>query len=151
MCDVRVMPELGGIPGFTSAVIAGLNHVVKQCRGNGSLCVANMSLRVGSADNQPTNQAVRDAVAAGVVVVASAGNEASDACSVSPAGERSAITVGNTNKTDALSPYSNFGPCVDVYAPGVEIVSAGLTSPTSTTTMSGTSMSAPRKSQSAQG
>ena len=131
--------------GTWSDVIAGINHVVAKCSGVvGSLCVANISL--GSFGyNEIFNVAVSDAETKGVVVVVAAGNTNEDACSYSPASTTSAITVGSTTIADEKSSFSNWGTCVDVYAPGSDITSAWNSSPTSTSTFSGTSMASPRK------
>lgn len=126
-------------------VIAGVNHVVSKCSStSGMKCVANMSL--GSSYSATLNQAVADAVNAGVVVVAAAGNDNVNACGVSPASEPLAITVGSTDNTDHKSSFSNWGTCVDVHAPGSSIPSAGKDSSTQYVYMSGTSMASPRKS-----
>jgi subtilase-type proteinase RRT12 len=89
-------------------------------------------------------------VAAGIVVVVAAGNGnktgAIDACETSPASATSAITVGSiANKTDTKSSDSNFGACVDIYAPGERILSASNKTNTSYIMRSGTSMASPRK------
>jgi hypothetical protein len=127
-----------------SDIIAGINHVVAKCSGTGSLCVANMSIG-GVAYNEIFNLAVADAVSKGVVVVLAAGNTNEDACSYSPASAASAITVGSTTMNDEKSSFSNWGSCVDVYAPGSDITSSWNSSPTAFSTFSGTSMATPRK------
>ena len=129
--------------GSWSDIIAGINHVVAKCSGGGSLCVANISL-LGDY-NEILNAAVADAVSKGVVMVVAAGNSNGDACNYSPASTTSAITVGSITIDDTRSSFSNWGPCVDVYAPGSEITSAWNSSPTATNTFSGTSMATPRK------
>ncbi len=127
-----------------SDIIAGINHVVAKCSGTGSLCVANMSIG-GVAYNEIFNLAVADAVSKGVVVVLAAGNTNEDACSYSPASAASAITVGSTTMNDEKSSFSNWGSCVDVYAPGSDITSSWNSSPLAFSTFSGTSMATPRK------
>jgi subtilisin family serine protease len=72
-----------------------------------------------------------------------AGNSNADACLYSPSSEPSAITVGATTSSDARASYSNYGSCVDVFAPGSSITSAWYTSATATNTISGTSMASP--------
>jgi len=72
-----------------------------------------------------------------------AGNESTDACTRSPASTPAAITVGSTTSTDARSSFSNFGTCVDIFAPGSSITSAWHTGTTVTNTISGTSMASP--------
>jgi subtilisin family serine protease len=78
-----------------------------------------------------------------VTHVVAAGNDASDACNASPARAPSAITAGATTSNDSRAGYSNHGPCLDVFAPGSGIVSAGAASPSAVATMSGTSMASP--------
>ncbi|CAG8773279.1 1703_t:CDS:2, partial [Dentiscutata heterogama] len=79
----------------------------------------------------------------GIHVVASAGNSNIDACSVTPAAAPSAITVACSDKSDQMADFSNYGPCVDIYAPGVKILSAYIKSDTDNMYLDGTSMSAP--------
>lgn len=114
-----------------------------KCKDPASLCVVNMSF--GDFFSFDLNRAVAKMVEEGIVVVAAAGNDAANACYNSPGSELSAITVGSTNKLDALSSFSNWGQCVDVYAPGSIITSAYIDSTTSIETWDGTSMAAPRK------
>lgn len=82
-------------------------------------------------------------VAAGVHVAVAAGNENQNACNVSPARAPSVITVGATDKTDVLASFSNWGNCVDILAPGVDITGAWIASNTDEKTISGTSMASP--------
>lgn len=133
---VRVLDCNGS--GTTSGVIAGVdwvrtNHVKPA--------VANMSL--GGGASTALDNAVANAVAAGVTFVVAAGNSNRDACNFSPARAGTAITVGATTSTDARASYSNFGACLDLFAPGSSITSAWFTSSTSTATISGTSMASP--------
>ena len=71
---------------------------------------------------QPENDAVTAAVTAGVTVVVAAGNEADDACNYSPSSAAAAITVGSTTSADEASDFTNFGSCVDIFAPGEQAV-----------------------------
>jgi len=107
--------------------------------------VASMSLG-GPGNQQGMRTAVDAAVSAGVVVSVAAGNDNSDACGFSPAFVPSAITVGSTTASDARSSFSNYGRCVDIWAPGSSVLSAGHTSNSATTTLSGTSMACPHVS-----
>ncbi|MFM8333334.1 MAG: S8 family serine peptidase [Candidatus Methylumidiphilus sp.] len=133
---VRVMDCTGS--GSMSSVIAGVNWVTQ----NRVLpAVANMS--IGGAASPALDAAVQTSIAAGVVYVASAGNNAADACTQSPAAVAEAITVAASDNTDSRPSYSNFGACVDMFAPGQAITSAWHTSATATNTLSGTSMAAP--------
>jgi len=103
--------------------------------------VANLS--GGGPVSDSLDEAVRGATTVGVTFVVSAGNDATDVRNQSPARVIEAITVGATDVYDARWPSSNFGPGVDVFAPGVNILSAGIKSDTDSRTMSGTSMAAP--------
>lgn len=103
--------------------------------------VVNMSL--GGEPFAPLNEAITASVASGVTYVVSAGNENVDACGTSPAGTAAAIVVGATDRNDARAPFSNSGPCVDLFAPGVDIVSAGIADDRAVKSMNGTSMAAP--------
>lgn len=133
---VRVLNCQGS--GTTSGVIAGIDWVT----ANRVLpAVANMSL--GGGLSTTLNQAVARAVAAGVTFAVAAGNSTADACSSSPSSEPSAITVGATDINDAFAYFSNFGSCVDINAPGVNITSDWYSSNTATNTISGTSMATP--------
>jgi subtilisin family serine protease len=89
------------------------------------------------------NTAVTNAVNAGVTFAVAAGNSAADACSYSPSSTPKALTVGATTITDARASYSNFGSCLDLFAPGSSITSAWNTTDAATNTISGTSMASP--------
>ena len=104
-------------------------------------------MSLGSRFSSALNNAVANAVDAGVTFVVAAGNDNKIACGYSPASEPKAITVGSTTITDGISWFSNYGTCVDVYAPGSSITAAWHTSPTATKSISGTSMASPRKFQ----
>ncbi|WP_198667422.1 S8 family peptidase [Glycomyces dulcitolivorans] len=133
---VRVLDNAGS--GTTAGVISGINWV----RTNAiKPAVANMSL--GGGYSASLNNAVASAVTSGVTFVVAAGNSAANACNYSPASTPSAITVGATTSTDARASYSNYGSCVDIFAPGSSITSAWYTSTSATNTISGTSMASP--------
>merc|ERR1719251_821928 len=104
--------------------------------------VASMSLG-GSGVISSMREAVDAAVSAGVTVVVAAGNDNDDACGYSPAHVPSAITVGSTTSTDSRSSFSNYGRCVDMWAPGSSVVSASHTSDSGAKSLSGTSMACP--------
>ncbi|EAU64167.1 Ig-like domain-containing protein [Stigmatella aurantiaca] len=103
--------------------------------------VVNMSL--GAEGTQAVDDAVTESIAQGITYVVSAGNEGWDACAKSPARTPQALTVGATDSFDQRSFFSNFGTCVDLFAPGEEITSAWHTSDTDTVAESGTSMASP--------
>ncbi len=140
LCAVKVLNSSGS--GSNAGVIAGVNHVVTKCP-TGSCCIANMSL--GGGYSAALNSAVNNAVSKGIVMVVAAGNDNKSACLYSPASAASAITVGSTTSTNYKSSFSNWGSCVDVFAPGSAITSAWNTDTTATKTISGTSMATPRK------
>jgi subtilisin family serine protease len=133
---VRVLSCSGS--GTNAGVIAGMDWVANN---HVKPAVANMSL--GGGASTATDDAVNRMHNAGVTVVVAAGNDNANACNYSPARAANAITVGSTTNTDARSSFSNYGTCVDVFAPGSSITSAWYTSTTATNTISGTSMASP--------
>ena len=134
---VRVLDCSG--TGYTSSVVAGINWVIESHPGGAG--IINMSL--GGAANTAIDSAVADATAAGLTVVVAAGNSSTDACSSSPARAPSALTIGAIDRNDAQASYSNYGSCVDLWAPGTNITSAWIGGSTATSTISGTSMASP--------
>jgi subtilisin family serine protease len=124
--------------GSTSGVVAGLDWMVKNGSKPG---VVNMS--IGGSSSLSMDTAMRAAINAGFVIVAAAGNQGDDACNYSPPRVEEAITVGSTMTDDSKRLTSNYGSCVDLFAPGTSIVSASYSSNTGTATKSGTSMAAP--------
>jgi subtilisin family serine protease len=147
LVGVRVL-DCGG-SGSTAGVVAGIDWVTGNHQA-GQPAVANMSL--GGGTDATLDAAVNRAIADGVTFGVAAGNDggfvgdltgASNACNHSPARVPAAITVGATDSTDAKASYSNKGTCLDLFAPGTNIVSDWYTSPTATNTISGTSMATP--------
>jgi subtilisin family serine protease len=141
LVPVRVLDCTGN--GSWSGVAAGLDWVVAQGSA-GSRAVANLSLSGGT--NDTVDDAVREAVAAGVTVSVAAGNgnfigRAVNACNVSPARVGEALTVSAVNNSDTKPSWANIGSCVDLFAPGVSITSTDANG--SSSTKSGTSMAAP--------
>jgi subtilisin family serine protease len=100
-------------------------------------------MSLGGGASQAMDDAVRRAIAAGVTFAVAAGNENADACKTSPARTAEAITVGASTSTDAKASFSNWGTCLDLFAPGNAISSSYYTSDTATASMSGTSMASP--------
>jgi len=135
---VRVLTCAG--TGSTSGVIAGVDWATGNHQA-GQPAVANMSL--GGSQSPALDQAVQNSIADGITYAVAAGNDTADACGGSPADVGAAITVGATESNDARASYSDFGPCVDFFAPGSNIVSASYLTDTGTATMSGTSMATP--------
>jgi subtilisin family serine protease len=138
LVPVRVLDCQGS--GSTSQVIAGLDWVATNHQA-GAPAVANMSL--GGSATSSLDDAVRAVVDDGVTVVVSAGNDDRSACNGSPSRVPEALTVAASTSADERASYSNYGDCVDLFAPGDGIRSAGTSSTTASTVKSGTSMSAP--------
>ncbi len=136
---VRVLGCNGS--GSYANVIAGVDHVVAECVGATGRCVANMSL--GGGVSPALNAAVDNAVNAGIPFAVAAGNETTDACTRSPASAPAALTVGAVDDNDARAGFSNFGACVDLFAPGVTILGAFIGAPDATRVFNGTSMASP--------
>jgi subtilisin family serine protease len=135
---VRVLDSSGS--GTNSGVISGVDFVTSDHQA-GQPAVANMSL--GGGLSSALDTAVSNSIADGVTYAIAAGNSNTDACTTSPADVSTAITVGATTISDARASFSNFGTCLDIFAPGNNITSAWNTSDTATNTISGTSMATP--------
>ncbi|WP_117208233.1 S8 family peptidase [Allorhizocola rhizosphaerae] len=125
--------------GSTAGVNSGINYVTQQHTTGAA--VANMSL--GGGFSQSQNDAVTASIADGVTYAIAAGNSNANACNTSPASTPNAITLGATQNNDARASFSNFGTCLDLFAPGVSITAAWSTSDSATNTISGTSMASP--------
>eukprot|EP00977_Amphora_coffeiformis_P008760 scaffold1984_cov162-Amphora_coffeaeformis.AAC.9 len=139
LVPVRVFKCSGGIA--TSVIISGIEWALNDCP-NKQKCVANLS--VGGGYSSAQNAAIKSAYDQGMVMVVAAGNNGADACSYSPSSEPTAITVGAVDRdTDARSGWSNYGSCVDIFAPGMNIRSASHTDDTSLIIKTGTSMASP--------
>ncbi|WP_127501377.1 S8 family peptidase [Actinoplanes solisilvae] len=136
LVGVRVLNCSGS--GTTAGVIAGVNWVGNQ---TARPAVANMSLGGGASSS--LDNAVNTAISRGITFALAAGNSTANACNSSPARVPAAITVGATTSTDARASYSNYGSCLDIFAPGSSITSDWYTSNTATNTISGTSMASP--------
>ncbi|CAJ0632509.1 6879_t:CDS:1 [Entrophospora sp. SA101] len=136
---VKVLNAVG--EGTSDGIIAGLLFVlIEHLANKNKKTVVNMSL--GGAISKIENEVVRVLTDNGIHVIVAAGNESSDACKVSPASAPSAITVCATEKTsDSITDFSNFGPCVDICAPGRDVPSLFLG--TTPEELSGTSLSSP--------
>lgn len=126
--------------GYYSDIIAGLDWIAGD-HAAGTPAVVNMSL--GGPGSSLLDTAVQNVVNDGISVVVAAGNSATDACTASPARVPSALTVAASDSSDRQASFSNYGQCVDLYAPGVGVTSTWNTSSTATASLSGTSMASP--------
>ena len=135
---VRVLDCTGS--GLWSWIIAGIDYVTAQHQA-GQPAVANMSL--GGGANIALDQAVRNSIADGVSYAVAAGNSNANTCAFSPARVAEAMTSGASTSTDAKASFSNWGSCMDWFAPGQAITSAWNSSDVATNTISGTSMASP--------
>lgn len=134
---VRVL-DCGGV-GSWSSILTALDRIVRFGARPG---VINMSLG-GAGINSSAQTAIDSAVAAGFSVVVAAGNNSRDACNYTPSWIPSAITVGATTASDTRASYSNYGRCLDLFAPGSSILSAYASGDEASARLSGTSMAAP--------
>ena len=138
--------------GKNSDLIRGLDFILNDrgtsfgnlfsFRDKETASVINMSLG-GNNRSVALDSAIAAVVEQGIPVVVAAGNEDADACSKSPAGNPFVLTVGATSSTDQRSSYSNYGTCINLFAPGDKILAASNTGPTDYSMPSGTSLSAP--------
>eukprot|EP00210_Caulerpa_lentillifera_P000207 g202.t1 len=133
--------------GSSSRIFAGLEWIYRDIIENGRF-PAVLSLSIAApGDDQTMNDVMKEFYDAGVFVVAASGNYNKDACAFTPANSNHVFTVGATemddDQEDVRASYSNFGACVDVWAPGTDIVSTGIGSQDAYLTKSGTSMAAP--------
>jgi len=136
---IKVLDNSGS--GSWAGVISGCQETTNLYRSRNRPSVANMSL--GGGISTAADDAVRASIAAGVTYAVAAGNSNANACNYSPANVREAITAGSTSSNDNRSSFSNFGTCVDIFAPGSTITSAWIGNPNAILTISGTSMASP--------
>ncbi|GJJ71493.1 hypothetical protein EMPS_03843 [Entomortierella parvispora] len=138
LVGVKVLNAQG--QGAFSGIIAGMDWVAQRARG--TRAVVNMSL--GGGKSQAVDSAAARLYNAGIPLIVAAGNDANaDACNGSPSGAQGTFTVGASDINDSIAYFSSWGQCVDIFAPGVNIVSAWKGSSTATNTISGTSMATP--------
>ncbi|QWV97179.1 S8 family peptidase [Geomonas nitrogeniifigens] len=136
LVGVRVLDCSGS--GAISGVVSGVDWVTKYKK---LPAVANMSL--GGGASTALDSAVSNSINGGVTYAIAAGNSKQDACRYSPARVPAALTVGATTSSDARASYSNYGACLDLFAPGSNVTSSWYSSDTATATLSGTSMATP--------
>lgn len=134
---VRVLNCSG--QGSLSGLIAGVDWVTAN---HIKPAVANISITTNSPMSS-LDDAITASIAAGITYVIAAANHASDACNYSPGSTPNAITVGATANLDQRAPYSNYGACVDIFAPGHSVLSTGIADDTATAYKNGTSMASP--------
>lgn len=139
--SVKVLDSKG--QGSLSSIIAGLEYAVNHQKINDIKGIANLSL--GAAKSSILDAAIKAAYEAGLLVVVAAGNSNTDACWTSPAGSKFALAVGAIDsKTDSIAKFSNWGNCVDIFAPGVDVKSLNNGRNTDQVqVLSGTSMASP--------
>ncbi|KAG8791156.1 subtilisin-like serine protease [Ceratobasidium sp. 428] len=138
--SVRVLDASGS--GSNADVVKGIDWVVAQQVGNKAK-VMNLSLGTLILLGYPVGQAAKNAIAKGIHVVVAAGNNGAPTLTSSPANVPEAITVGAIDSSNQRASFSNFGVLIDVWAPGVSILSCWIGGPSATEVLSGTSMAAP--------
>ncbi|KAI7182703.1 hypothetical protein KC315_g14566 [Hortaea werneckii] len=138
---VKVLSDSGS--GYLSDVIAGIEWAVNNATASKRIGKSVMNLSLGSAKSQVVNDAISAAVRAGMFVAVAAGNNGADAAGFSPASEPLACTVGAIDSRNAAASFSNYGTSLDIWAPGVSILSTWIGSNSATATLSGTSMASP--------
>ncbi|KAJ8019624.1 Tolloid-like protein 2 [Holothuria leucospilota] len=136
MKGVRVLDCNGD--GYTSEIIAGCEWLVTFAQQP-----AVVSASFSGSKSETLDQAISDLVATGIVVVGSAGNNADDGCSYSPSGSAECITVSAMDDKDTRANFANYGSCVDLFAPGIDITSVWIGNADATYTLSGSSVAAP--------
>jgi len=136
---IKVMSDDGS--GATSDIISGINLAVTMAKNANQPAVVSMSL--GGPPNRAIDTAVTQGINSGIPFIVAAGNDGKDAANFSPARVPDAITVGATTIQDTVASFSNFGPTVDISAPGQDILSAGFQSDVAVVKLSGTSMATP--------
>ncbi|MGW5657535.1 S8 family peptidase [Streptomyces humi] len=134
--SVKVLDDTG--TGTTAQVIAGVDWVTAHARGP---AVANLSL--GGYHSPELDTAVRNSIRSGVTYTVAAGNDGGPAARYSPADVPQALTVGAVDRAGTRADFSDYGSAVDLFAPGVSVVSDGNASDTAQQTRSGTSMASP--------
>ncbi|CCK72033.1 Rrt12p KNAG_0I02470 [Huiozyma naganishii CBS 8797] len=141
LVDVKCLDALGA--GTLVSILSALEFAVQDCQEHeDSQCVLNMSL--GSVKSNILNQAINEVEKKGIVVVVAAGNFNMNACWTSPSSATGAITVGAfDDRFDTIAKFSNWGPCVDIFAPGVNVASLVNRDWPSFVKYSGTSMASP--------
>lgn len=136
---IKVLNRYGS--GTYSNLIRGIEWAIRDSKRTKQCSVLSMSL--GGPKSVIVNNAITAAFREGIISVVAAGNDGRDACTNSPGSSAQAVTVGATTRGDQVPRFSNWGPCVQILAPGVGIVGAGTGYKTQTVVMTGTSMATP--------
>jgi aqualysin 1 len=124
--------------GYVSGLVAAIDWIIAN-----HIKPAVINISIGAGLSRTFGDAVRSAIAADITVVGAAGNDDSDSCNGLMGGASGILVVSASSYGDRREPYANYGPCVDLFAPGENITSADARSDTDSTMMSGTSMAAP--------
>lgn len=127
----------------TDIILDGYEWAIDDIIRNARQSRSVVSMSLGGAYNYALNTAVQNAYRSNILTVVAAGNSYADARYYSPASSPDAITVGAIDANNAKPGFSNYGSLVDVFAPGVDVLSAWIGSQTATNTISGTSMACP--------
>jgi len=139
LIGVKVLSDAGS--GSTAGVIAGVEWAAEDHLNQDRPSVGNMSL--GGGFSAIMNAACNEASVAGLLMVVAAGNENNNACTRSPASAEFVVSTGATSNIDARAFFSNWGTCVDIFAPGLDILGAWIGGTTQSRVISGTSMASP--------
>lgn len=129
--------------GSNAGVLAGIDYAVNDAKSQGRITKSVANLSLGGILSPTTNAAVREAVNQGLFLAVAAGNSGAPTITASPASEPKVCTVGAIDSDDQRASFSNFGLLVDVFAPGVDVLSTWIDSPDDTNVISGTSMASP--------
>ncbi|CCO34084.1 Cuticle-degrading protease OS=Metarhizium anisopliae GN=PR1 PE=1 SV=1 [Rhizoctonia solani AG-1 IB] len=136
---VKVLSDAGS--GAYSDIISGVNYVVTSAASSGRPSIATLSL--GGSANSALDSAINTAIGKGIHFTVAAGNSNVDAANTSPARVAAANTIGAVDSSNRKASFSNYGAVLDVWALGVNVLSAWIGSTTATNTISGTSMATP--------
>ncbi|KAJ4137372.1 hypothetical protein NW768_002958 [Fusarium equiseti] len=140
---IQAVKVFQGSSSSTSIILAGFNWAANDIISKSRTRVSVVSMSLGGGYSAAFNNAVESASRSGIISTIAAGNEGQNAANVSPASAPSAITVGAIDSNWAIASYSNWGPVLDIFGPGSNVLSAWYTSNTASNSISGTSMATP--------
>jgi len=141
-CTLIAVKVLGDNGGYTGDILPGLSYIIKAAKKSGRPSVVNMSM-TSFTPQKDINEAAAAVLKAGIAFVTASGNEATDACQVSPSMVKGMMTVAASSKNDVYWEYSNYGPCCKVVAPGVDVLSTCIKEEGVQCEKTGTSMASP--------